>query len=270
MSRVPESENNPSSQGVSLDALREAYARAMGLEAPETQAEQCVEAQQAGQAAESGESGANAPGPTAAADKAAAGDSLPPAPPAPSLPVPAHKDETDAHCPIGPLTVFEAMLFVGNRDNRPLSAEQAAQLLRGVEADEVPDLVRQLNARYAANGCPYEIVSTRGGYRMTLRADYDRLRRRFYGRRRQARLSQAAVDVLAIVAYKQPVTAEQVGRLRGKPSGHVLSQLVHRGLLQIERKGDGRHVAWYRTTERFLRVFGLDSLDDLPQSEEPL
>ncbi len=261
MSRVPEPEHDSPQQGVSLEALREAYARAMGLGAAGPQPDVAAEEQQAAQP--EAEASPSPPAP-------ARGEVVTEPAPEPALPVESEAlPADDACCPVGPLSILEAMLFVGNQDNRPLSARQTAELLRGVEAEEVPDLVRQLNARYAANGCPYEIVSTRGGYRMTLRAEFGRLRRRFYARQRQARLSQAAVDVLAIVAYKQPVTADQVAQLRGKPSGHVLSQLVHRGLLQIERKGNGRRVARYRTTERFLRVFGLDSLDELPQSEEP-
>jgi chromosome segregation and condensation protein ScpB len=63
-------------------------------------------------------------------------------------------------------------------------------------------------------------------------------------------------------------TAEQVGRLRGKPSGHVLAQLVRRGLLRIERVGSPRRIAQYFTTARFLELFHLQSLADLPQSEE--
>ena len=107
-----------------------------------------------------------------------------------------------------------------------------------------------------------------GGYRLTLRKSFHPLRNRFYGRIREARLSQGAIDVLAIVAYQQPLTSEQIGRLRGKPSSHVLAQLVRRGLLRIERKDTKRRTAQYFTTDRFLQLFGMQSLEDLPQSEE--
>jgi segregation and condensation protein B len=103
---------------------------------------------------------------------------------------------------------------------------------------------------------------------MTLRDDFSKLRDRFYGRIREARLSQAAVDVLAIVAYRQPVTAQQIAALRGKPSPRLLSQLVRRGLLEIHRPADRRDLAEYRTAERFLALFRLGSLGDLPQSED--
>jgi segregation and condensation protein B len=160
------------------------------------------------------------------------------------------------------------MLFVGDRANRALEPRAAAELMRGVEPEEIPGLVRQLNRRYEAHGCPYVISDEGAGYRMTLRRPFHYLRDRFFGRIREARLSQAAIDVLAIIAYQQPLTAEQVATLRGKPSGPVLAQLVHRGLLRIERQPERRRVAQYSTTDRFLRLFGLESLADLPQSEE--
>ena len=103
---------------------------------------------------------------------------------------------------------------------------------------------------------------------MTLRTAFYPVRNRFYGKVREARLSQAAVDVLAIVAYQQPLSSEQVSRLRGRPCSHVLSQLVRRGLLRIERRGEKLRTPYYFTTDRFLELFGLESLEDLPQSEE--
>ncbi len=181
------------------------------------------------------------------------------------------KEEEEHHCEVCPRTILEAMLFVGNQEGEPLSATKAAELMRGVEPGEIIDLIDGLNRRYTANGCPYEIIGEGSGYRLALRKAYYPLRNRFYGRIREARLSQAAIDTLAIVAYQQPLTTEQVGHLRGKPSGHVLSQLVHRGLLRIERKraeGKQRRVAHYFTTDRFLEVFGLEELEDLPQTEE--
>ena len=114
----------------------------------------------------------------------------------------------------------------------------------------------------------YRVVGEGDGYRLTLRDEFRPLRNRFYGRIREARLSQAAIDVLALVAYQQSITAETIGRLRGKPSNHVLMHLVRRGLLRIERPDAKRRTPHYYTTERFLRLFNLQSLDDLPQSED--
>ena len=185
-------------------------------------------------------------------------------PPAPSD----ESSDDDNSCQLSPRTILEAMLFVGNRQNEPLSAQQVSALMRGVAPEEVPALVEELNQRYREDGCPYEILAESGGYRMALREEFYLIRNRLYGRAREARLSQAAIDVLAIVAYRQPLTGDEVSRVRGKPSGHVLAQLVRRQLLRIERSEEKPRKTRYGTTGRFLALFGLESLDDLPQSDE--
>jgi segregation and condensation protein B len=175
--------------------------------------------------------------------------------------------QADDPCPISPQTIFESMLFVGNADNRPLESSRAADLMRGVETEEIPDIVDQLNERYKENGCPYMIVAEGAGYRLRLRDRFHSLRNKFYGRAREARLSQAAIDVLAIVAYRQPITREEVNRLRSKSSNHILSQLVRRRLLRIERPAEKAAKPVYCTTDRFLELFGLEKIDELPKSE---
>ena len=94
------------------------------------------------------------------------------------------------------------------------------------------------------------------------------MRNRFYGRVREATLSQAAIDILALVAYNQPITNERVSRLRGHPSGSILAQLVRRQLLRIERPDEMPRTPIYHTTPRFLALFGLESLEELPRSQE--
>lgn len=171
-------------------------------------------------------------------------------------------------CEICPRTILEAMLFVGNAEGRPLTSEGIAALMRGVTAGEIDDLVQELNASYTELGCPYEIVSVADGYVLTLRGEFGSVREQFYGRIREARLNQSAIDVLSIVAYKQPINAEEIERLRGRPSGGVLSQLVRRDLLTMERPADAPKKPRYRTTSRFLSLFGIDSLADLPRSQD--
>ena len=75
--------------------------------------------------------------------------------------------------------------------------------------------------------------------------------------------------MLAIVAYQQPITADQVSHQRGKPSSHVLTHLVRRGLPRIERPGPRAPAGQYFTTNRFLKLFNLQSLDDLPAAKTP-
>lgn len=176
-------------------------------------------------------------------------------------------DEADA-CQISPKTILEAMLFVGGPE--PLTSQHVAGLMRGVRPAEIDSLVRALNDEYAARHCPYQIVAREAGYQLCLGEQHHKVRDHFYGRVRQSRLSQAAIEVLAIVAFAQPLSSDEVSKRRGKPSGAVLSQLVRRQLLKLERPEQRRAGirAVYRTTDRFLGFFGLSSLDDLPQSEE--
>jgi segregation and condensation protein B len=169
---------------------------------------------------------------------------------------------------VDPRSILEAILFVGNPDSQPLTSRQVAAFMRGVTPDEIDRHVEELNAKYEAESCPYQVVSTGPGYLLQLREEFAALRDRFYGRVREAHLSQAAVDVLAMVAYRQPMTRDQVNSLRSKPSGAVLSQLVRRQLLRIERSEEQPRNPSYYTTDRFLDLFGLGSIEELPQSQE--
>jgi segregation and condensation protein B len=237
---------DPQAQGISLNELAEAFAQVMGGEPRRP---------------------AQSPAPPAVAEQRAGMTSTVEEAPVAELPAAAEPAEVDS-CPVSPRSIFEAMLFVGNRDNQPLSPRRAAELMRDVDADEIPGLVDELNRRYDAAAAPYQIVGEGDGYRLALRREFHPLGNRFHGRLREARLSQAAVDVLALVAYQQPITSDKLARLRGRPSSHILTHLVRRGLLRIERPEPKRRTAHYRTTDRFLRLFNLHTLDDLPRSED--
>lgn len=199
-------------------------------------------------------------------------DNRAPAPVAPALdadePPAIIRGEDEDACEISPRSILEAMLFVGHPSNEPLSSERIASLMRGVRPSEIDDLVQELNEAYDRDGCPYRIELSGAGYQMVLRPEFASLRDAFYGRIREARLSQAAVDVLAIIAYRQPITQAEIDQLRGKPSSGVLSQLVRRDLIRLERSPEKRSRATYSTTDRFLDLFDLDELSDLPRSQE--
>lgn len=180
----------------------------------------------------------------------------------------AEDDLAESGAEVTPREVVEAMLFVGSPDNRPLPARRMTSILRGVTTEEIEQVVRDLNAEYRRDGAPYEILCDGDGYRMALRSEFERTRQKFYGRVRQARLSQAAVEVLSVVAYYQPITRDEVSRIRGSKSGPLLNQLVRRQLLRIDRDEEKKRLVHYQTTDRFLRLFQLDNLDDLPRSED--
>ncbi|MDR3182434.1 MAG: SMC-Scp complex subunit ScpB [Planctomycetaceae bacterium] len=175
----------------------------------------------------------------------------------------------NAETQLSPRSVIEAILFTGNKENRPIPAEQIAEKMRNVSPEEIGSEVAALNEQYVRLQKPYCIISENGGYRMILRSEYDLVRKNFYGKERRVRLPQQAIDTLAVVAYKQPVTAEVVTKIRQEPSLPLLNQLVRRGLLRIEKAAEEKKtVSYYRTSKRFLELFQLETLADLPTLED--
>ena len=167
-----------------------------------------------------------------------------------------------------PKRIVEAMLFVGHPENESLKREQLARAIHGLEPEEVDELIDDLQEEYLAAKSAYEIIYSDGGYRMVLRPEFEKVRDRFYGPIREAKLSQAAVEVLALVAYNQPTTSEKISQLRGHPSGSILSQLVRRQLLRFEKPEKKPRTPVYHTTPRFLKLFGLSNLEELPKNQE--
>jgi segregation and condensation protein B len=180
-------------------------------------------------------------------------------------------DETSSdHSPTAthhsPKRLVEALLFVGGN---PLTAEGAAEVIRGLAPDQFSESVDSLNLDYRRQGRPYFIRLNDHGYVLELRPRYKPIWEKIYGTMREARLSTAAIDVLALVAYRQPVTKQEIESFRGAESGHLLRQLVRRRLVAVDSRAEnGQRVVSYGTTERFLEMFGLKGLDDLPQTQD--
>jgi segregation and condensation protein B len=185
-----------------------------------------------------------------------------------SAPSPQPPAPTADPCEISPRSIVEAMLFVGRPDGQAFSAREMAAAMRGVSPAEIEAAVAELNRDYQRDAAPYEISGTSQGYRLGLRDDFRRMRDKFHGRIREAKLSSAALEVLSIVAYRQPTTAETIGELRGAPSGTALNWLVRRKLVQVEPQAERGQPARYATTDRFLRLFGLETVAALPRNEE--
>jgi segregation and condensation protein B len=185
-----------------------------------------------------------------------------------AVPPPTAKDPDEELSLTAP-QVIEACLFVGGS---ALTAAKLASLLKGdYSVQYVEETIERLNQRYQTEGRPYEIRLGEGGYRLVLRDEYERLRHKVYGLGpREVRLSQDVLEVLALVAYHQPVAEETLAEL-GKPqSGPTLRQLLRRELIAVERRPDQPKDVRYVTTPRFLSLFGLSSLHDLPRPDELL
>jgi segregation and condensation protein B len=181
-------------------------------------------------------------------------------------------DEGDAiaddACRVNPSSILEALLFVGLPGGRPISSRAVAALMRGVRPQEIDELAAELGRRYAADGCPYEVAGEEDGWLLRLRPEFARFGNVLESRARLVRLDAEALDVLALVAWNQPVPRERLVELGCDARPATLRQLVRRGLLELRHDGeDGAAV--YRTTPKFLEVFKLETLADLPEPTEP-
>ncbi|MFO0928787.1 MAG: SMC-Scp complex subunit ScpB [Gemmataceae bacterium] len=161
--------------------------------------------------------------------------------------------------------IVEAMLFIGGA---PLSVVRACEAIRGLTPEGFAQAVAALNRAYREQGRPYRIGVRDDGYEMTLRPGFAAVRERLFGGQREARLSMPALDTLALVAYRQPVTRPEVDSLRGADSLALLRQLVKLGLIAVQRGSSGDAEVCYGTTTRFLQLFGLRNLDDLPRTAD--
>lgn len=160
------------------------------------------------------------------------------------------------------MAAVEAVLFACGE---PIELDRLAESVE-IEKDSAARIVERLNDRYSEQGSALLIGKLGDGYQMMTRPEYARYIKSAMETRRQVPLSPAAMEVLAIVAYNQPVTRGFVDQVRGVDSSGVVRSLVERSLLEEHGRLNnvpGRPIA-YRTTDNFLRCFGLSSLDDLP------
>lgn len=183
----------------------------------------------------------------------------------------AEPDDGDDESSVHPEGIIEAALFVGHPENQTFTAARLASLMRDVTEEEVIEMIDGLNQSYQQAQQALRIIEDESGYRMSIAPAVEGIRQSFLGKVREARLSQSAIEVLALVAYQPGVTAQTVQDQRGRESGTLLNQLVRRRLIEMKRKipdDGGRKVPHYYPSERFLTLFGLETLDDLPMVEE--
>ncbi len=157
------------------------------------------------------------------------------------------------------VSAVEALLFVS--DDPVVPADLAEAL--AVSVGEVEQALRELGGRLEREG-GVQLVRLAGGYQLCTKKEYGEVVARFL-KRPQRRLSRAALEVLAIVAYKQPITAQEIQQIRGVDSDHSLRVLVERGLVEpVARKQVPGRPILYGTTKEFLHLFHLNDLSDLP------
>ena len=162
--------------------------------------------------------------------------------------------------------VVEAILFASDE---PLTPAKIVGILGTGSAREVRKTIQTLNAGYAKAGRAFRIEEIAGGYQMLTLPEYNTWLRRLRQSRQDSKLSPAAMETLAVIAYKQPVVRAEIEAIRGVSVGEVLNRLRELGLVKIVGRAEdvGRPML-YGTTRHFLELFGLGSLADLPAIEE--
>lgn len=235
--REPQSE---SSSGISLDDLRRAFESAMHLPKPEGD----------------GYGGAGYGDPADDPESRAGSRSE----------TQAHPEEGPA-VPLTPAAILEAILFVASPNQASLSMTALEDILQGMSAKDIENTIDELNESYRRCGHPWQIVCEGDVCSLQLLQSIELSLDRLQSPPRDTALSQNSIDCLSLIAYRPGITKGELESLWGQSAGATLSYLAKKGLVRIEEGSDGG-LQRYFTTERFLGILGLQSLEDLPQGEE--
>lgn len=162
-------------------------------------------------------------------------------------------------------SALETMMFMWGE---PLEVKDAAEVLEADRKD-VRDLLKELQTEYEQEGRGIRIREVDDAFGFVTLADNDIFLKKLCTPVRVRRLSQAALEVLAIIAYRQPVTRSEIDSIRGVKSERVIDGLIDKGLIEISGRSDGvGRPLIYATTKEFLKKFGFASLKDLPEVPE--
>jgi len=160
---------------------------------------------------------------------------------------------------------LEAILFVSNE---PVTIEALAEAL-GSDGESVTAQLGELKRFLDENVGGFTLEQTAGGWRFATRPEHEAVLKKYFAKKSESRLSIAALETLAIVAYRQPITAPEVSDIRGVNSTGVIRTLLERHLIRVSgRKAVVGSPFLYRTTREFLIHFGLNDIRDLPRLEE--
>jgi len=177
-----------------------------------------------------------------------------------------HAETSDSTIPEDLIQTVEALLFAAYE---PLPPSTLTPTLNGSSAATLEKIMLEINVRLAEGKHPMRVRKVAGGYQMHVLPEFGPAIEAALVKTKIQRLSRAALETLAIIAYKQPCSTPDMEMIRGVSCGGVLSTLLERSLVTIagRSEGPGRPLL-YKTTREFLEYFGLNSLDDLPRVEE--
>ena len=162
-------------------------------------------------------------------------------------------------------STFEAMMFVLGE---PLLAKDAAEVVE-INKDEAYEIFLELKSEYEKEKRGIQIREINGSFQFITDKDQEVFIRKLCTPVKVKRLSQAALEVLAIIAYRQPVTRGEIDQIRGIKCDRVLEGLIDKGLIEISGRSEGiGRPLLYSTTDLFLKKFGFSSIKDLPNIEQ--
>lgn len=163
-------------------------------------------------------------------------------------------------------SIVEALIMASPE---PLPGKKISDMLDELTPSKVTKAVAELNERYTESGSSFRIREIAGGYQFYILAEFTGYVEDMFARRRKLRLTRAALETLAITAYKQPVTKTEIEMIRGVASDGVLHNLLEKKMLTITGRAEtvGKPLQ-YGTTDEFLKFFGLSKVDDLPKMSE--
>ena len=175
-------------------------------------------------------------------------------------------DETPVLPPAEVRAVLEALIFASPQ---PITGREIAKVMQGVPKPAWQAALAEIRADYAREGRGLHLVEVAGGHQITTRPEYNDWVRELLDPKSPTRLSIQALETLAVIAYKQPVTLPEIIELRGIKSGGVIKTLLEKRLIRIVGRKEvvGRPIL-YGTTKQFLLHFGMKDLEDLPKIEE--
>lgn len=158
--------------------------------------------------------------------------------------------------------IVETLLFI---TDRPVKVSRMVDVIENTTAKEVREAIAKLQDEYTARNSAIHITEIAGGFQMVTKPEYGRWVRRLYNEKMTTKLSNAALETLAIIAYKQPLTRAEMEAIRGVDVAGPLEKLLDRGLVRVVgRKDTIGHPMVYGTTDEFLRLFGLNKVAELP------
>jgi segregation and condensation protein B len=162
--------------------------------------------------------------------------------------------------------IIEALLFASDT---PLTIQKLRELLEVSSVKDIRKGLDRLEEHYLKTGSAMKIIEVAGGYQIVSKEDYASYVQKLYKGRQASRLTQRALETLAIIAYKQPITKHEIENIRGVNVDGVVKTLLERNLVTIEgrQKAPGNPLL-YGTTKYFLEYFGLKSLEALPKLKE--